>query len=111
MRKPETLLVKKIKEALYKRFSKRIILWKIHGSPYQDAGIPDLVGCLDGIFFGMEVKTELEKPSQLQQVMLKRIVEAGGHSFVVRSVEEALNAASQIMIEGPKSTYPEIPLR
>lgn len=89
---PETRLQRKIREALIKRFPD-IFLFKVHGGPYQSAGIPDLCGCLNGRFIGMEVKVGSNKPTELQKLTLERIARAGGVSGVVRSVEEALRLA------------------
>lgn len=62
---------------------------------YGQSGVPDIVGCYDGIFFGIECKAGKNKPTPLQEKNLKSIAEAGGVSMVVnednmRSVREAL---------------------
>jgi hypothetical protein len=89
MRKPETRLVHQIMEALEKAFP-GIYLRKIHGNPYQHAGIPDLVGCVEGYFVGLEVKTDDGKTSLIQELEGKSIKKAWGIHGVVTSPEEAI---------------------
>jgi len=58
---------------------------KIHGGPYQVAGLPDIVGCYQGRFFGLEVKLpgKEHKLTAKQNLTLRRIKEAGGISGMV----------------------------
>ena len=69
------------------------------GGPYQIAGIPDLLICLDGSFVGIEIK--FQRPGESEQhararataqqlKIIAKIVEAGGYGGVVLSVGEAL---------------------
>ena len=89
------MLEKPIEEKI-KKYLKKCghLVYKIHGSPYQEAGIPDLVGILTspdhqfGRFFGIEVKKPGEEPTELQYVQLDKIEAAGGLSFWVSSLEE-----------------------
>jgi hypothetical protein len=62
--------------------------WKEHGGMYGTAGIPDIIACIDGDFFGFEVKTESGKPTKLQEATIRKILAAGGTALVVRSVDE-----------------------
>lgn len=62
--------------------------WKEHGGMYGTAGIPDIIACLDGRFYGFEVKTEVGKPTALQEATIRKIRSAGGTAVVVRSVDE-----------------------
>lgn len=62
--------------------------WKEHGGMYGTAGIPDIIACINGRFFGFEVKTESGKPTKLQELTIRKILAAGGTALVVRSVEE-----------------------
>lgn len=63
--------------------------WKEHGGMYGTAGLPDIIFCLDGQFFAFEVKTPVGTLTKLQEGMIEKIKAAGGHAFVVRSVEDA----------------------
>lgn len=62
--------------------------WKEHGGMYGTAGIPDIIACINGRFFGFEVKTEDGKPTKLQEATIRKILAAGGTALVVRSVDE-----------------------
>lgn len=52
------------------------------------AGIPDIIACIGGKFYGFEVKTERGKPTALQEVTMRKIQAAGGIAVVVRSVAD-----------------------
>ena len=69
--------------------------WKEHGGQYGTAGIPDIIACIEGHFFGFEVKTDKGKPTALQTVTIRKILAAGGTAAVVRSVDEV-----RALIEG-----------
>lgn len=62
--------------------------WKEHGGMYGTAGIPDIIACINGHFYGFEVKTESGKPTKLQETTIRKILAAGGTALVVRSVDE-----------------------
>ena len=66
--------------------------WKEHGGMYGTAGIPDIIACINGRFFGFEVKTKGEKPTKLQDATIRKILAAGGTALVVRSVDEVRTA-------------------
>ena len=70
--------------------------WKEHGGMYGTAGIPDIIACINGRFFGLEVKTEDGKPTKLQEAAIRKILAAGGTALVVRSVDEV-----RTVINGP----------
>ena len=62
---------------------------------YGRSGVPDIIGCYNGIFFGIECKAGKNKPTPLQEKNLDDIAESGGLAMVVnednmRSVREAL---------------------
>ena len=66
--------------------------WKEHGGMYGTAGIPDIIACIGGKFYGFEVKTEHGKPTALQEATIRKIQAAGGTAMVVRSVEDVKKA-------------------
>ena len=68
--------------------------WKEHGGMYGTAGIPDIIACINGRFFGFEVKTAIGKPTKLQEATIRKILAAGGTALVVRSVDEVKAAVS-----------------
>ena len=62
--------------------------WKEHGGMYGTAGIPDIIACIDGRFYGFEVKTESGKTTALQDATIRKILACGGNAYGVRSVDE-----------------------
>jgi len=50
---------------------------------YGRSGVPDIVGCYQGLFFGIECKAGKNKPTPLQDKNLKDIRKAGGMDMVV----------------------------
>ena len=53
------------------------------GGPYTKAGIPDILACCQGRFFGVEVKARTGRPSILQLLNLERIRVAGGFGVLL----------------------------
>ena len=65
------------------------LCYKIHGGDlYQETGIPDLLVCWNGLFFGIEVKDPQGKPSLIQLAQGARIQKAGGHFIIAKSVQD-----------------------
>jgi len=64
---------------------------------YGRAGIPDFVGCLNGMFFSIEAKAGKGKTTALQDRELERIRQAGGLALIVN--EENLDGL-KIILEG-----------
>lgn len=62
--------------------------WKEHGGMYGTAGIPDIIACIGGRFYGFEVKTDKGSPTRLQEAVIGKIRKAGGIAAVVRSAGE-----------------------
>lgn len=71
--------------------------FKVHGGPFQVVGVPDIVGCLNGYFFAIEVKVEGNTTSKIQDYVLRKIREAGGCCGVAYSLTEAQEILSQIL--------------
>jgi hypothetical protein len=62
--------------------------FKVHGSRWQKAGVPDLCIVYRGWAVYLEVKQEGKEPTSLQRHTMKQIKAAGGTAEVVRSVED-----------------------
>ena len=62
---------------------------------YGGSGVPDIVGCIDGSFFGIECKAGRNKPTPLQLKNLKDIETAGGIALVVN--EENMRDIAQLL--------------
>jgi Holliday junction resolvase len=88
------------KEALVKKKVKEILdqMGVYHFSPMQNgmgrAGIPDIIGCLEGQFIGIECKAGKGTTTALQERELTRIQNAGGYALVVN--EENINQLWEI---------------
>jgi len=50
---------------------------------YGRSGVPDIVGCLNGVFFAIECKANGGKPTALQLREIDRINAVGGFAIVV----------------------------
>lgn len=72
---------------------------KIHGGPYQEPGIPDIIGCCNGRFFAFEVKRQGGKATPKQALEIREIIKSGGSAVVVTSLEEVI-----VIIEFLKET-------
>lgn len=66
-----------------------VVVANVHGQ----GGLPDIVGCCQGYFFGLEVKRPGKEHTltERQAYSLERIRRAGGKATVVTSVQEALS--------------------
>lgn len=65
------------------------------GGAYGRAGIPDIVGCLDGHFFALECKAGKGVPTALQQRELLLINDSKGIGFVIN--ENNVDALESIL--------------
>lgn len=63
-----------------------VFFWKT--SERFTSGIPDIVGCIEGRFFAIELKAARNKPSKIQDYTLKKIREAGGHGFLAYNLSQ-----------------------
>jgi hypothetical protein len=50
---------------------------------YGASGVPDIVGCYKGLFFSFECKAGANKPTELQNLNMSKIRNAGGGALVV----------------------------
>ena len=68
---------------------------------YGRSGVPDIIGCWKGMFFGIECKAGKNKPTALQDKNLRDISDAGGLALVVN--EENMKDVTQLF-SGYKKT-------
>ena len=68
--------------------------FKVWGSEYMMAGLPDIIGCYQGKFFAFETKTPEKRSntSMIQERVMAKIRQAGGTAQVVCTIREALDA-------------------
>jgi hypothetical protein len=55
------------------------------------SGIPDLIGCYKGRFFGLELKFGVNRATRLQEHVLQKIRAAGGMAGVAYNIEDVKN--------------------
>lgn len=71
------------------------------------SGIPDILGCLGGFFFAIELKSRTGRVERLQVHEIKEIHKAGGFAGVCNSVEEV--RAFLNLIKGDPCPTPQSP--
>jgi len=89
---------KKVKQVVVKRLKE---LGAYHFYPvsggYGASGVPDIVGCYKGKFFGIECKAGKGVPTALQLKHLRLISYAGGFSTVIRetNIDEVIGSLEE----------------
>lgn len=76
-----------------KQFEKKVREWlsdlprewnfKVFGNAFQESGIPDIIGCINGRLIALEIKSSRGKASELQLYKIGLINAAGGYAKVV----------------------------
>lgn len=88
--KPEENVQNAIRDWLVRELNVELI--KTHGSAIRK-GDPDLTGCLPyrsmGLYIAIEVKQPGKEPTEIQQVVLRRIRRRNGIAFWADSLESA----------------------
>lgn len=66
--------------------------FKVHATELVMAGLPDIICCAEGYFFGLETKhpETRDNTSRAQDLRRDQIQAADGHYFVVTDPEEAV---------------------
>ena len=79
-RTPEALVKAKITKTL-----QEMGIWYFMppANGYGRAGIPDFIGCMNGLLIAIEAKAGKNKPTALQLREIDRIKAAGGYAIVV----------------------------
>ncbi len=65
-------------------------VFKVHGSPYQQVGVPDLLVGYQGRLYGMEVKRPGQSLSPVQAKVIEEIRASGSIAGRVESVADAM---------------------
>lgn len=81
-------LLREARDWLRLVYSTEVKAVKIHGSPYTENGIPDLLICLRGRFIAAEAKQPGKKPTTIQERRLQEYRDAGGTAFWFDTMEE-----------------------
>lgn len=84
------MLEKKVENKIKKWLKDRNYWYfKVHGSIYQPAGIPDIIACINGKFVAIEVKrSDGGIVSELQKAQIQKIKDSGGLVGVAHNMEE-----------------------
>lgn len=97
--KLETKLARKIKDSVITKYGGK--LRNMHGGIYQEVGIPDLVGVIQGKHIEMEIKTPGNRlgATATQVKQIQDINSNGGYATIITSVEEAFEFLDSIGIK------------
>lgn len=103
--KPETRIVNQAIKALRENGGWWV---KIHGSPMQVSGIPDIIGCFAGHFVAIEVKqpSKMNTVSPRQEYIMSKIKGAGGYIATVDNEVDALRVIYQIGVDDGQKDIP-----
>jgi len=65
---------------------------------YGQSGVPDIIGCYQGSFFGIECKAGKNKPTALQEKNLRDIAKSGGIALVINedNIDDVMHSLNQI---------------
>lgn len=93
-----------IKKQILKVLKEQGGFWrKIHGGPFQESGLPDIIGCYQGKFIGLEIKKPGEEATPLQLHVLDEIKKNKGLAAIVESVQDVLILLSPVwMLNDPE---------
>ncbi len=84
-REVNSMAAEKTFENKIKKYLKERDIWfvKFFANAYTKKGIPDILACVNGYFFGIEVKAPNGTPSELQKHNVEHIVRIGGCACVL----------------------------
>ncbi len=90
MAQPEARRSRRIQELLR---AEGWFCFKVHGSEFMMAGLPDIICCAEGYFFGIETKEPGREgnTSARQKLVHTKIRNAGGVAFVASSPERVVS--------------------
>lgn len=65
--------------------------FKVHGNTYMKRGIPDIICCHKGLFYGIECKVGYNKMSDVQEAHRDMIIKAGGTHICAYNLDDVKN--------------------
>lgn len=83
----------RLRTNIIKRLTNYAGWWVVtHGGQFQAGGLPDIIGCYKGYFYGLEVKLPGKEHTltERQAHRLEQIRRAGGKALMVTSVDQAM---------------------
>src|SRR5688500_9777175 len=98
MAQPESRMSREIGAGIIARGG---FVFKVHGGPTMMAGLPDLVGVIEGHSIWIETKMPDGTVSPRQRHVHGKILAAGGNLIVPRSRREALEWVDRIRGANP----------
>lgn len=87
-------LESRLRTNIVKRLSNYSGWWIVtHADGYGERGVPDIIGCYQGVFFGLEVKIPGKEHTltPMQSRTIKKINDSGGKAAMVTSVDQAFD--------------------
>ena len=98
---PEARRIASMKKKAAAIYGSRLVIVKQHGNEFTEAGVSDLLCCLDGVFVaaeakaaksygGSEERAREKGPSVKQRLFIERVRKAGGVAAVVVTDEDFL---------------------
>ena len=78
-------------------------LWYWSVTDMFTSGIPDRVGCVEGMFFAIELKDKNKKPRKLQAWVISKIKAAGGAAISTDDKDEVVRFIEQLRVYGVRS--------
>lgn len=103
-KKRETRRQQKIRKALKARY-KRLWCFKVHGGPFQQDGIGDIMGVVEGFGFMFEVKEPDGEASPIQEETVDDYIEAGGIAAIIVEASEAFELIDKTLARARKCGY------
>jgi Holliday junction resolvase len=96
MSQPESKLSRKIMDRLR---LEGYFAFKVHGSEYMMAGLPDIIVCAEGQFIGLETKMPATRAnvSPRQAYVHSLIENARGTAAVICSPQEAIDVVNRVL--------------
>lgn len=99
---PETKLIARCRKRAREKYGYRLVDIKYHGDIYAEAGVSDLLHCLDGVFVAIEMKApesyggSVERavqkgPTVKQRLFIDHVNEAGGVGGVAASEDQYMD--------------------
>lgn len=70
---------------------------KTYRKGVQRRGIPDIIGIIDGRFFGIEVKIGKDRQSEYQKEIEEEINKVGGVYFIAKSYDDYLEKIHDVL--------------
>jgi len=117
----ETALVLKMRKAGRAKYGDRLVDIKYHGDAMSEAGVSDILCCLDGVFVACEAKSPessthkrktleasiehaLEKgPTVKQRLFVARVLKSGGCAGFAATVEQFMEILDHAATRTPRA--------